>query len=175
MTTFDLRLETERLALVAFTAELIEALPERSSAQHLIDAAMPDGWPDEELGELLSLYAGWVRADPTVVGFGPWLIIARDQNSVVGSAGFVGKPNDEGSLELGFGVHPAYRNRGYASEAARVLVEWGLDQPGVERVIAKCDRDNLPSVRVLEKLGMVRRGDADGQLLWEIAKAPERR
>jgi [ribosomal protein S5]-alanine N-acetyltransferase len=168
-------LETERLALVAFTVEVIEALSERSRPQHLIGAAIPDGWPDEELAELLSLYVKWVRRDPTVVGFGPWPIIAREENVVIGSAGFIGKPNARGSIELGFGVHPTHRNRGYASEAARALVEWGLDQPGVEHVIAKCDRDNLPSVRVLEKLGMVRLGDADGQLLWEIARARERR
>jgi ribosomal-protein-alanine N-acetyltransferase len=165
----DLRLETARLMLVAFTVELIDALPDRARAEHEIGAAIPDGWPDEELAGLLSLYVDWARRDPTVVGFGPWILIARDENVVVGSAGFVGKPKD-GSIELGFGVHAAYRNRGYASEAARALVDWGLGRRDVERVVATCDRDNLASARVLEKVGMARVGDADGQLRWELRR-----
>jgi ribosomal-protein-alanine N-acetyltransferase len=117
------RLETERLALIPFTVELIDALPERDPAQQLIGAAIPEGWPDEELSELLSLYGRWLSADPSVVRYGPWVVIAAGEGMVVGSAGFVGNPSDEGSVELGFGVHPEFRNRGYASEAARALVE----------------------------------------------------
>jgi RimJ/RimL family protein N-acetyltransferase len=52
------------------------------------------------------------------------------------------------------------------------LVDWGLAQPDVERVIAKCDPDNHPSVRVLEKIGMQRVGDADGQLVWQTNVGP---
>jgi RimJ/RimL family protein N-acetyltransferase len=39
-------------------------------------------------------------------------------------------------------------------------------------VIAKCDPDNYPSARVLEKIGMQRVGDADGQLLWQTDVSP---
>jgi [ribosomal protein S5]-alanine N-acetyltransferase len=170
MSAFDLRLDTDRLTLVPFTLEFIAALERRQEAERLLGARIPDDWPDEELSGLVSLYADWVCNDPTVVGYGPWIVIARDEDAVVGSAGFIGKPDDERTIELGFGSHADYRNRGYASEAARALVAWGLEQPGVERVIAKCDPDNLPSVRVLEKIGMNRVSDADGQLLWEVAK-----
>jgi [ribosomal protein S5]-alanine N-acetyltransferase len=167
MTASPLRLQTERLALVPFTSEVINALVVRDGAQELVGAAIPDGWPDEELAGLLSLFAGWVRADVSVVGYGPWIVIARGERVVVGSAGFIGKPT-EGSIELGFGIHADFRNQGYASEAARALIDWGLDQPAVERVVAKCDPDNLPSLRVLEKAGMSRVGDAGDQLLWEV-------
>jgi len=89
-------------------------------------------------------------------------LVARDEDSVVGSAGFMGKRPDNGEpIELGYGVHPDYRNRGYATEATRALVEWALAQPPVERVVAKCDPANAPSVRVLEKIGMTRGGEAD--------------
>jgi RimJ/RimL family protein N-acetyltransferase len=78
-------------------------------------------------------------------------------------------PQNE-TIELGYGVHPDYRNRGYATEASRALIDWGLAQPSVERVVAKCDPDNSPSVRVLEKAGMKRHGkDLTGMLLWEAS------
>jgi ribosomal-protein-alanine N-acetyltransferase len=168
--TSKLRLDADRLTLEPFTLDFIDALERREDAERLVGARIPDEWPDEELRGLVSLYTGWLRGDPSVVGYGPWMVIARDEKAVVGSAGFVGKPDEERTIELGFGTHPDYRNRGYASEAARTLVAWALGQPGVERVIAKCDPKNLASVRVLEKIAMNRVGHADGQLLWEIAK-----
>lgn len=48
--------------------------------------------------------------------------------------------------------------RGYATEAVRTLVDWALNQSQVVRVWTVVDIDNAASVRVLEKLGMVREG-----------------
>lgn len=48
--------------------------------------------------------------------------------------------------------------RGYATEAVRALVDWALSQSQVVRVWTVVDIDNAASVRVLEKLGMVREG-----------------
>jgi ribosomal-protein-alanine N-acetyltransferase len=168
MTASAMRLDTERLTLVPFTLEFIDALAKRDEAERLVRARLPDDWPDEELEGLLSLYANWLRADPSVIGYGPWMAIARDEEVVVASAGFVGKPDANATIELGFGTHADYRNRGYASEAALALTEWALAQPTVARVTAKCDRDNAPSVRVLEKIGMERAGEAEGRLLWQV-------
>ena len=48
--------------------------------------------------------------------------------------------------------------QGYATEAARALVDWALDEPRVLRIWTVADVDNAASVRVLEKLGLVREG-----------------
>jgi RimJ/RimL family protein N-acetyltransferase len=50
-------------------------------------------------------------------------------------------------------VHADFRNRGYATEAAKALVEWAFEQPGVKRITAHCDQDNVASHRVVEKAG----------------------
>jgi ribosomal-protein-alanine N-acetyltransferase len=152
------------------TVEFIRALGDPVAAGHMIGAAIPDGWPDAELAGLLPLYVGWVDEDPTVLGFGPWTVIDRGGRVVVGSAGFVGPPTPTGSIEIGFGIDPDHRRRGYASEAAEALLGWALDQPKVRRVIATCERDNHPSVRVLEKVGMSRTSSDEGVIRWEIAK-----
>ena len=159
--TARLEVETPRLALVAWPAELLDDVSP-------LGAAVPEGWPDEELQGLLELYAGWLRDDPGVLGFGPWIAIDRAANAIVGGAGFVGRPRD-GQVELGYGIAAEARERGYATEAARGVVAWALEQPGVERVVAGCDLGNAPSIRVLEKLGFERAGTADGQLRWVLA------
>ena len=103
------------------------------------------------------------------MGYGPWIIVARDRRTVVGSAGFQGTHVDQ-AVELGFGVHADYRNQGCASEAARALISWGFSQSEVDRIIAKCDPANAASVRVLEKAGMSRVGAGEGMLLWELRR-----
>ena len=44
--------------------------------------------------------------------------------------------------------------RGYATEAAREMLRFGFEEPGLHRISAGCVADNVGSVRVLEKIGM---------------------
>ncbi len=65
-------------------------------------------------------------------------------------------------------MHTDFRNRGYATEAARALVEWAFKQPGVARITAHCDQDNVASRRVVEKAGLIQRGaQTDGRIRFE--------
>jgi ribosomal-protein-alanine N-acetyltransferase len=102
-----------------------------------------------------------------VLGFGPWVAIDRETETIVGSAGFIGRAQ-EGVVEVGFGIAPEARGRGYATEAAEALVRWALAQNGVERVVARCDADNAPSIRVLEKVGFTRAGSDGAVLSWTL-------
>ena len=147
-----MRLETQRLVLAPWGAEELRAL------------STPVGWPDDELAELIELYESWLRSDPAVLGYGPWVVVEREKQAVVGSVGFVGRANEDGEIELGYGIVEEHRNRGYATEAAAALVEWALAQPGVTRVIARSAAGNRPSTRVLEKLAFSREGP-DGKLV----------
>ena len=74
---------------------------------------------------------------------------------------------ESGELIGGIGLHvngskamlgycfarPAW-GRGYATEAARVLMDFGFGSLGLHRIWAFCDPENAGSVRVLRKLGM---------------------
>jgi ribosomal-protein-alanine N-acetyltransferase len=169
-----LLLETERLLLIPITSEFVRALGDRALARRLLDADIPDSFPDADLGDFLPIYARSLEADPSNLGYGPWLAVSRDERLVVANGGFLGKPTDDGSIELGYSTEPEQRNRGYASEVARALVAWGFEQPGVERVTARCDSSNGASIRVLEKLGMKRCDRVDGQIVWETTLYPRR-
>ncbi len=56
--------------------------------------------------------------------------------------------------EVGWGIHPAEWGKGYATEAAWYLMDWGINQLNIHRIVAYCHADNSASVRVMQKLGM---------------------
>lgn len=58
--------------------------------------------------------------------------------------------------EIGWVFHPAYRGKGYATEAAAALIEYGFKQLKLHRTIATCDTRNIRSSRLMERLGMRR-------------------
>ena len=65
---------------------------------------------------------------------------------------------DHRSASLGYCFDEAAWGRGYATEAARSLLQWAFDQLDLNRVQAHTDTRNAASARVLEKLGFVREG-----------------
>ncbi len=91
----------------------------------------------------------------------------------MGQMGTKGPPDETGTVDIGYGMNPAYEGRGYMTEAVQGFAGWLLAQPDVKRVTADCLSTNTASVRVLEKAGFVRLGeryDADEGgvlILWE--------
>lgn len=62
------------------------------------------------------------------------------------------------SASLGYCLSDAAWGHGYATEAARALLQWAFDTLDLNRVQAETDTRNLASARVLEKVGFVREG-----------------
>ena len=163
-----LQIKTGRLRLVACTVEDVRAaLDDRAALERLVGARVPDGWPQADLRDFLPLYARIADARAAAAGWGIWLILLEREQELIGDIGFKGAPAD-GMVEIGYSVLPGRQGQGYASEAARALVEWALAQPDVRRVTAECQDDNTASIRVLEKAGLSRIGRTPEGLLWEI-------
>jgi RimJ/RimL family protein N-acetyltransferase len=60
--------------------------------------------------------------------------------------------------EIGWCLSPDHQGNGYVTEATTELVRLCFDDLGVRRVVANAFADNVPSVRVMERLGMVCEG-----------------
>ena len=58
--------------------------------------------------------------------------------------------------EIGYIFHPDYGGKGYATEAAEVMLEIGFEGLGVHRICGRLDGRNAASARVLARLGMRR-------------------
>jgi len=65
---------------------------------------------------------------------------------------------DHRSASLGYCLDQVAWGHGYATEAARSLLQWAFDTLDLNRVQAETDTRNAASARVLEKLGFVREG-----------------
>lgn len=75
---------------------------------------------------------------------------------------------DRTRADIGWILHRNHWRRGYASEAARALIDYAHKYWGVQRIGACCDSENEASYRVMEKLGMRRaecRGGRKNRLL----------
>jgi ribosomal-protein-alanine N-acetyltransferase len=57
---------------------------------------------------------------------------------------------------VGYAIARAWWGRGIAVEAARTAIAWAVEEFGLMRIWAATDTRNARSIRVLEKLGMVR-------------------
>ena len=85
-------------------------------------------------------------------GYGIWLIEFRSGTGLVGTAGL--RPLEESGLEIFYSLAPGAWGHGYASEAARAVMEYGLGPLGLPEVLAEVDEGNTASVAVVKRLGM---------------------
>jgi len=101
--------------------------------------------------------------------FLPFQIVVAASGTVVGGIGCHRPPDVTGSVEIGYGIAPEWRNRGLTTEAVALLLD-SLRSAGVRRVTARTAPDNRPSQAVLRHTGFSQTGVGhDGFLVWELA------
>lgn len=73
---------------------------------------------------------------------------------LIGNAGIRIKTAGGHEADIGYELDPQHWGQGYASEAARALLQFGFGPLRLDRISAHCLAENVASARVLEKLGM---------------------
>ncbi len=137
-------LQTERLIVTPFTPALAQtALTGRMHLGRALGVRVPADWlRDDE--EILPVIAGMPGADPAdgvYARWGWWLIVHRTERTLIGEVSFRASPDGTGTVEIGYGVVPAYQGHGYATEAAGAALDWVLRRPGVRlRRVPVCDQ-----------------------------------
>lgn len=167
-----LRIQTPHLDLFPCPPQIARAsYGGKRQMETLLGAPIAGDWLNNEARGLLTYYSQWLEHDPTLLGWGLWLLKHRADQIIIGSAGFKGKPDYKGHIEIGYGISPTYWRRGYGFEAAKSLVDWAFAQPIVQRINAECLIENAGSARILEKLGMVRTGIEGDYIKWKLERA----
>jgi len=169
-------LETERLLVRAFTMDDLAAI------HHILDVELADADVGAEGMQAPDARERWLRW--TVLGYeqyatlyqppyGERVVALKRTGQVIGACGYVPCLDQFGRLPslridtteqtLGLGsaefglfwaVSPRYQGRGYATEAARALIDHAFTELRLRRIIATTSHDNRASIRVMEKAGM---------------------
>jgi len=144
--------ETSRIRVVSLDLEaVIAALENRPRFESMLESSVDPDWPLNDMKDLL----GFVRtklASRSETSIWGGVIVRKSPNIVIGDIGFHSSPVN-GQVEIGYSIVAAYRNMGYATEAAREFLRWGFQHPDITEVIARVDVQNKPSETVLRKIG----------------------
>lgn len=148
--------QTKNLKLVLQTREEVRAYIEQLQPHE--KAGLSAAW--------LSLLDGSSSIDPWIHGV---VLVRRATDSVIGKCAFKGPPGADGAVEIAYVVAPAYRGKGYATEAAEALASYAFGSGQVRVVRAHTLPEPNASTRVLTKSGFRRVGeviDPDDGLVW---------
>lgn len=143
-------LETERLVLRPWLKSDAPALFGLARNPAVGPAA---GWPPHEsVADSAGVIAAVLSAPET------YAVVRKSTGRLIGCAGFnagdaANMPLADGELELGYWIGEPYWGRGYATEAARAVIERGFSDLGLSGIHAAYFDGNEASRRVLEKLG----------------------
>jgi RimJ/RimL family protein N-acetyltransferase len=147
-------LETERLILRPHRLEDFDAYVEMWADPDVVRFISGKPADRETTWSRFLRHAGsWLH-----LGFGFFAIEEKATGLLIGDAGFtearrVLTPSIEGTLEAGWVLMPTGQGWGYATEAMSAAIGWAQEAFAGRRLTCIIDPDNLPSIRVANRLG----------------------
>jgi len=148
-------LETENLILRQLTLD--DAQDQLEYAQDDEIAGFGLWLPEKTLQENIDDIQEAIKYYATGTNF-TWAVEHRNDRKMIGRLS-LGAVHEGGfRAELGYAYNRLYWGNGYATEAARAVLQFGFDHLKLHRVGATVLPDNTGSIRVLEKLGFQREG-----------------
>jgi [ribosomal protein S5]-alanine N-acetyltransferase len=156
--------------LLPATVEHLVALQTDPPAfARLIGSPVPDGWP--QFPESIDFTIARLREHPDQAEWWMHFFLLPD-TTLIGSGGYVGPPQD-GVVEFGYEVAPAFRGKGLGVAAAKAMVDKATATGQVSTVIAHTLAHENPSTGVLGHLGFANTAELvdpeDGPIWrWEL-------
>jgi len=143
--------ETERLILREFKTSDLQALAPML-ANPRVRKFLPTGilstrQTAAKINDFMTSYR--------IYGYGKWAIRFKGSETLVGYCGIAKEKIDEkDEIELGYCLSPEYWGVGLATEAAVGAIKYGFNAFQFPYILGIVGRENLASVKVLQKLGM---------------------
>lgn len=115
-----------------------------------------------------------VKVDPSFAEIGLVLAIDKSEKIIVGSAGFHDQPDENGMIEIGFGIIPEFQNRGFGKELLHGMWKMILENPKVKTLRYTVSPENAPSMHIIKSLNFDLVGEQideeDGlELIYELS------
>jgi RimJ/RimL family protein N-acetyltransferase len=86
-------------------------------------------------------------------GYGRWLMIDKETKNPIGWCGLK-YLEESGETDLGYRLVQKYWKKGFATEASMACLAYGFNVLNLERIIGRSVKENMDSIRVLQKTGM---------------------
>jgi [ribosomal protein S5]-alanine N-acetyltransferase len=159
-------LETERLILRPFTEDDADRVTllcgDRAIASTTLNIAHP--YERRMAVEWIRTHGPSFSAEISVT----YAVVRREDNLLVGAMG-LGLQRPHGRAELGYWIGVPYWGQGYATEAARRVVQYAFEDLGLHKVYATHLARNPASGRVMRKIGMQQEGVQRQHVLkWDV-------
>lgn len=152
-----IRIDTHRLILRSFEDRDIQPF---SMYRSDLEVAKYQGW---ETPYSIEQAAAFVQEMKTTTPGEPgrWYQVAielKSTDEMIGDVVFHRLLEDPAQAEIGFTLAREHQGQGYAAEAVSALLEYLFTELNLHRVCANCDPRNLPSTRLMQRLGMRHEG-----------------
>jgi [ribosomal protein S5]-alanine N-acetyltransferase len=167
-------IETKQLKLIPCELKHFEAiLRDSQELEAILGAIVPEHWTDS-LDVIPQMYRA-LKKDPSLLKWGAYLFIHKEDNILIGWGGFKGKADARGMVEIGYEIIPSYRQRGLATEAARGMIDYAFSYPHIKLIHAQTLAINNASTKLLQNIGMQFVGTTDdpqegGIWHWYLSK-----
>ena len=145
-------IKTERLFLRPFSENDAESAS-FNSRQPKVAAQMSDMilMTKEEAADWIAQTRTWFNVDDNICQI---LAVERlEDKKLLGLVGVAAKENLCGEVEVLFGITDSEQNKGYATEAAKALINWTFTYCKIDYLVAIIKPENYASLKVVEKLG----------------------
>jgi RimJ/RimL family protein N-acetyltransferase len=95
-----------------------------------------------------------------------WIIVEKATGIIVAEMGFKGPPDEKAAVEIGYGTMPGKEGNGFMTEAVNGLTEWARERKDIAMVLASTDKNNVASIRVMQKNRFELFGQKEKMLWW---------
>jgi ribosomal-protein-alanine N-acetyltransferase len=141
-------LETERLILRALNLEDAKPLFGLRSNKHVNE------FIDRKIPKNLSETRGFIDKISTLIAHNTtvfWVLEATHNNELIGTISLRYFDFEDNYAEIGYEIHPDYQERGYMSEALKMVKEFGFEKLDLKTIEAFTHKNNTASIALLEK------------------------
>lgn len=142
--------ETERTRVREMTVEDLDAIYALYDSVEEVNFLPPMNPDKEEEREYLRRY---IKNMYGIFEYGMWLIEEKECGEIIGRMG-VENTDKEAELSFGFLISQRYRNKGYAAEAGRAVLNYLKEVYPDFNVLAFCHSDNEKALGLCAKLGV---------------------
>jgi len=144
------QLETERLILKIYTqsdkAGLINLFTDSEVMKYVGNGVMTEAQAEEWWEKLFNKFY------PQTVNI--WAVFTKENLEYIGHAGIYPRPTKKEDWEFVYFLKRSAWGKGYATEIAERIIEYGFDDLNLPEVFTSVDNDHPASIRVMEKAGM---------------------